>query len=88
MGILGNHGLGHGNRNDLHQSGTIDSIEARMGIGCSQNALRPRSSITAESDGTDLLTDVHWNHSIPVQRSDVRNTNASTCEYAHKAIVS
>lgn len=66
LGILGNHGLGHGNRNDMHQSGTIDSVEARMDIGCSQNALHPRSSITAEFDGTDLLTGVHCNHSIPV----------------------
>lgn len=72
-----------GNRNDLHQSGTIDSIEARMDIGCRQNALHPRSLITA--DGTDLLTDVHWNQSIPIQHSDVHDTNASTCEYAHKA---
>ena len=37
---------------------------------------------------TDVVTDVHWNLSIcaqvPVQRSDVHNTNASTSEYAHQ----
>ncbi len=40
-----------------------------------------RSSITALSD---LVTAVHWTHSIcaqvPVQLSDVHNTNASTSE--------
>ena len=32
------------------------------------------------------VTDVHWNLSspVPVQRSDVHNTNASTSEYAHQ----
>ncbi len=49
-------------------------------------AAHTRSSITAESADTDLVTDVHWNLSIcaqvPVQRSDVQNTNASTSEYA------
>ena len=26
-------------------------------------AAHPRSSITADSDDTDLVTDAHWNHS-------------------------
>ena len=51
-------------------------------------AARPRSSIVASSDDTDHVTDVHWNPSIcaqvPVQRSDVHNSNASTCDYAQK----
>ena len=48
----------------------------------------PRSSITASSDNIALVTDVHWNHNIcaqvPVKRSDVHHTNASTSEYARK----
>ena len=46
-------------------------------------AVHLRSSITASSD---LVTAVHWTHSIcaqiPVQLSDVHNTNASTSENA------
>ena len=50
----------------------------------------PRSSIAASSDDADLVADVHRNHNIcaqvPVQRSDVHNTNASTSEYAQNII--
>ena len=52
-------------------------------------AAHPKSSITAESDDTDLMTDVHWNHSMMLgqvleQRSDLHNSNASISEYAHQ----
>jgi len=51
----------------------------------------PDHSVTAESYGTNLVTHVHWNHSIyaqvPVKRSDVQNTNASTCIQHHQLMV-
>ena len=46
----------------------------------------PRSSITASSDDTDqFVTDVHSICAqVPVQRSGVIRTNASTSDYAQK----
>ena len=53
-----------------------------------EHAVHPRSSITASAEDTELVTDVHWNHSSRCAQfqysAHVQNTNASTTMYAHQ----